>query len=137
MSHPEFDVMQVTTESDREELYRFRYNVFVTEQSKNLTAADHVRKILVDPLDQLANHFAVTRHGKIVASLRAIYGRERATVTMQENLDLTSFNRVEPDAFSFHGRLFVLPAYRGTAALSLLLRHCYRASRERGAKVDF
>jgi CRP-like cAMP-binding protein/predicted GNAT family N-acyltransferase len=137
MSDTDFQVSCVTADADRERLYRLRYDIFTKEQSKYVGIADHGRKMLMDGLDPVAEHFAVSRQSEPVASLRILYGADKATPAMVRNLSLDKFGHLEPDEVSFCGRLFVLPAYRGSTALFHLIQHCYRASRERGTRIDF
>jgi CRP-like cAMP-binding protein/predicted GNAT family N-acyltransferase len=137
MTGSEFQVSRIMGEADREQLYRLRYDIFTKEQSKYVAIADHGRKMLVDALDPVAEHFAVSHQGDLVASLRILYGADKATPAMIQNLSLDKFGHLVPEHVAFCGRLFVLPAYRRSAALFALVQHCYRASRERGARIDF
>lgn len=137
MSDSGFQVSCVTGDAERERLYRQRYDIFIEEQSKFGAIADHQRKLLVDALDPVAEHFAVFRHGEPVASLRIVYGADKVPPALRRNLSLDRFGHLMPDQFAFCGRLFVLPDYRRSVALFLLVQHCYRVSRDRGVRADF
>ena len=136
MAESEFQVTHVTADTDRHRSYRLRYKVFVEEQAKSVAAADHERKIIKDELDDLAEHFAVFHKGEMVASMRILYGAEKLTPFVANSYSIDRFSHIPADRLSFCGRLFVLPAYRNSAALFLLVQHAYRASRERGTQID-
>ena len=58
-----------TAETD--EIFRFRYRVFVEEQGINDTFADHKAKSLSDPLDETAYHITARHNGALIGTGRA------------------------------------------------------------------
>ena len=127
-----------TTQEELEKVYAFRYDVFVAEQGKRISHADHLKKLLVDPIDAVADQICVADNtGAMIGSLRAVRGLQNATQSMWRNYSLEEFATYPPEKFSFTGRLFVLPERRGSAALMHLLRKVYQCGRVSGVTIDF
>lgn len=133
----DYDAHFVSTDEEREAVYRFRYDVFVEEQSKYVRVADHDKRRLIDDLDAVALHLCVVHQGKIVASMRQVRGGEALTSAMRARFAVERFRTVPLEAMSFSGRLLVLREHRGSPALIHLLRLVYRAARMDGMVVDF
>jgi len=62
-------VEPVTTAADREEIYAFRYRVYVEELGMT-SQADHAKKWLHDDQDEHSASFAVKQDDRVVGSLR-------------------------------------------------------------------
>lgn len=132
-----FEVFEAQTEEQKAELFRFRYEVFVREQHKYVQTADHDRKSLHDELDHVATHLCLTENGRMVGSLRQVRGRRNASASMVEHFGLGSFETFPDTAFSFTGRLLILPNHRGSRGLLPLLQSIYDQARAAGVLFDF
>ena len=49
------DIKVASSDEDREQIFRFRYDVYVTEMGKSPAEADHQKKIIRDELDEDAH----------------------------------------------------------------------------------
>lgn len=134
---PMFEVFEATTEEQKEHLYRFRYEVFVQEQCKYSSNADHSRRALKDALDDVAVHLCLSDRGQLIGSLRAIRGRQYATDEMRCHFGLEAFDCFPDEVFSFSGRLLLLPQHRGSRGLLALLHANYDGGRASDGVYDF
>jgi hypothetical protein len=48
------EILDVTTDAQREAVYRFRYDIYVEEMGRYRDVADHEGRRLVEPDDELA-----------------------------------------------------------------------------------
>ena len=62
------------TENEKEAVYRFRYEIYVAEMGRYGEAADHDRKMLVEPEDETARIFYAAQDGEVVATSRFSWG---------------------------------------------------------------
>ncbi len=62
------------TDEEKEAVYRFRYEIYVAEMGRYGAAADHDRKMLVEPEDETARIFYAAQDGEIVATSRFSWG---------------------------------------------------------------
>ena len=64
------DIKVAKSDKDRERIFRFRYDVYVTEMGKSPTEADHQKKIIRDELDNDAHLLYAEDEGQIVGTVR-------------------------------------------------------------------
>ena len=131
-----FEVFEASTGEQKEQIYSLRYKIFTQEQHKFINSADHEHGILKDALDDKAVHLCVAKDGEIIGAMRQLRGRHHISPSLMKNLNLDLFSEYENDAFSFSGRLFIMPEYRGSRALLNLLCEIYAKSRVAGVLVD-
>jgi Acetyltransferase (GNAT) domain len=67
----------VTLPQECEEIYQFRYSIYVEEMSRIQIHADHEKKRVCDPLDNYSNLFLACSDGCIVGTLRSSYSRNQ------------------------------------------------------------
>jgi len=121
----------------REALYRLRYEIFTAAQQKYRNIADHERRKLVDSIDEHAVHLCLESDGELIGSMRQLQGLEHVPSTLRTNLSLEKFVQFPSSAFTFSGRLLILPAHRGSQALLTLVRFAFESGRSRRAEFDF
>jgi predicted GNAT family N-acyltransferase len=132
-------VIIAATESERQAIYRFRYQVYVEEMQKQPRSADHQTKTLTDALDETATLLYIMQDDQIIATLR----RNRLEHcqlpdSLEQKLGLEQFTQAfSRSVLSFSSRLVVAPAYRNSLALGSLLLEAYRMAREQGIQFDF
>jgi hypothetical protein len=56
------------TQEEKDAVYRFRYEVYVAEMGRYGEAADHERKMLVEPEDETARIYYAAKDGEVVAT---------------------------------------------------------------------
>ncbi len=52
------DIKVASSDGNRERIFRFRYDVYVTEMGKSPTESDHQKKIICDELDEDAHRYS-------------------------------------------------------------------------------
>lgn len=131
-------MLVASTPSEKEEVYRFRYSIYVDEQRKSLSYADHGEKSLTDELDASSTILYIKHEGEIIATLRKSWGGiSEYSTDLVKAYDLMMFDAFPSHTMCITSRLMVHPSFRPTAALSALFAHAYKISRERGCRFDF
>lgn len=127
------------TPEEKERIYRFRYEVYVTEMRKQrLAYADHEGKRLVDELDEDAILMFAEAGGELVATYRRNVGRGPHVLSHYgEAYRLSDFDEFPDGALSFSSRLMIAKDMRGSMALHLLLTAAYESGVENGILFDF
>ncbi|SCM81044.1 Cyclic nucleotide-binding protein [uncultured Sporomusa sp.] len=124
------EICVAKTPAEKREIYRFRYQIYVEEMSKNLAEADHNNKLLYDELDE----WAILLYAKIGSEIIATYRINIGTMTdfPQEvikflALDTLSNYVIEHGSpkFAYATKVMVTPAHRSSPALYLLMAKCY------------
>ena len=67
-------IYQAETQEEKEAVYRFRYEIYVTEMGRYGQAADHERKMLYEPEDETARIRYALKDGEVVATGRLSWG---------------------------------------------------------------
>jgi predicted GNAT family N-acyltransferase len=125
------------TDDIREALYRFRYQIFTTEQQKYRNIANHERRMLIDTVDEHALHLCLEHDGELIGSMRCLHGLDHVPLSWRLNLSLDKFGQFPSSHFSFSGRLLILPVHRGSRGLLDLIRYAYELGRSAGSQFDF
>ncbi len=133
-------VQQAVQPDDREEVFRFRYRVQVSEMGLDPTTADHARYLIRDSLDDTARILVAVDEstGAILGTLRAVFGCDGPIpAALAEELDLSSMMVAFGDEVLCHSGMFMVdPAYRGQTVASQLIAGLVRAMLEAGVEID-
>ncbi|MDP7114616.1 MAG: GNAT family N-acetyltransferase, partial [Myxococcota bacterium] len=133
-------VQEATSDADREEIYRFRYRVYVEELKKPLPFADQERRIFTDELDEHARLLVAydENAGTIVGTVRTIFGAEHPfPEDLVDRLSMGPMIRaLGQDQISHSGIFMVDPAHRGLTIASQLVAHMFQLGLTVGAAVD-
>ncbi|MBB5517472.1 N-acyl amino acid synthase FeeM domain-containing protein [Amphiplicatus metriothermophilus] len=109
-----------------EELYSFRYGIYVEEMHRKQRYACHRTKTIRDPLDDTARQVVAHKDGRIVACIRANLLKEGP---VGDYFDFYELDRLlNPDALSRASictRLMVSPKYRRTHVSVDIFKHLY------------
>ena len=73
-----FELFRAESEADREELFRFRYAVYVEEMGRYRRAADHAGHRLVDPEDAHSVLYGARQDGVVVGAARTTFGSRKS-----------------------------------------------------------
>jgi hypothetical protein len=130
-------VGKATTREEKEAVYRLRYSISVEEMKKRPDYADHVAKMLTDPLDQIATVLYLAEGNEIVAAVRNIWAPAAPEARQVQFYELDKIPEVPREAMSFTSRLIIAPRYRSTMALGVLLAAIYQEARSKGIWLDF
>jgi hypothetical protein len=108
---------QAKTEEEKNAVYRFRYDIYVTEMGRYGQAADHARKHLKEPEDETARIFYAAEDGAVVATGRYSWGGDAPfTEHLIEHYGLAPFlEELPPAAIAVAERGMVEPSLRGTS----------------------
>lgn len=133
-----FEVRLVTSAAEREQLYRFRYAVYVDEV-RFTRHADHEKRLLRDDLDDVAYSFAIFEDGRVVGSLRTLYLEDVSDVQPF----LAKFN-LGPAVAAFGkaavcttSRFMVDPSLRNGSVVFKLIREAYSHAWPRGVRFNY
>ncbi len=132
-------ITQPVDDKDKVKIYRFLYDVWSVEFSRDLPGMDHERKWVKDNLDDWARHIiAIDDAGRIVACIRLNLLNEGVP---NEKLSKNMHFGEIVDAFgaehvAYASRLAVSPSLRGGTAASLLMGATYRAYLQRGILIN-
>jgi len=133
-------VQEVTSKADLEEVFRFRYRVYVEELHKPLPSADPQRRMVTDELDAGARVLVAVDDaaGTIVGTVRTLFGAQRPLpAPLVSHLKLGPMvGALGMDKISYSSTFMVDPAYRGLTIASQLVMHMVQLGYELDALVD-
>lgn len=137
-AHDSLVIAIAESPEEKQRVYRFRYSVYVDEMGKrNLSCADHDRKILTDDLDASATLFYADSGGQLVATLRRnLVGCDGMPEAYRDIYDLAAFEGFAPESLSLSSRLMIAREMRGSPALARLLVGAYEDALVRGRRLD-
>ncbi|WP_416667681.1 cyclic nucleotide-binding domain-containing protein [Egbenema bharatensis] len=126
-----------TTSEEKQQIYRFRYQVYVEEMRKKPKAANHTARILTDPLDETSILLYVTHADEIIATLRRNFlDASKLPETIQEKLSIADFTHPKHQ-LSISTRLMIAPQWRRSVMVGAIVAEAYRQGRERDLQFDF
>ena len=134
----ETQIRQVTSSTELDQLYRFRYQIYVDEVQFT-QHADHQKKELKDACDEVGHHFAIFEGDRILGSLRILFMNEVPSV----ETFISKFNMQNAlKTFGAHSicttsRFMIDPSLRNGKAIFKLMREAYRFGIERGARLNY
>ncbi|MDF2633733.1 MAG: cyclic nucleotide-binding protein [Pelosinus sp.] len=122
----------ITTEEKRE-IYHFRFQAYVEEMSKHIEEADYVNKLLKDDLDEWGFLLYAKIGSELIASARINIGTlsdfpEKVVKFLSLDRFKMYFDETGDHRFSYCAKLFVIPSYRSSPVLYLLMAKCYELS---------
>lgn len=126
------------TQGERDSAFSVRYTVYIEEQAKRYSSADHASRRLMDKLDESATIILVFDRGGPCGTVRANWrSSPEARETYDHQFELTMFDLLDPGAISICSRLAVLRRCRGTRVAGLLFREIYTVGIQTGTIVSF
>ncbi len=104
------------SEEEREAVFRLRYDVYVEEMGRYRGAADHDRRMLVEPEDETARIFYAAEDGCVVGTARFSWGQDGPFSDRQvEHYQLKPFLAEIPlEVMAVGERGMVVPRLRGS-----------------------
>lgn len=129
--------IDVATEpGHRHALYRFRYDVYVTEMNRKQPDANHEDKTIEDALDRFGHNIVATRDGIVVGCARVNFGRDGDLGDYEDFYALTS-DPWHPLHTAIVTRLMVAPELRRTRLPGSLCAAVYEHSLRAGIKRGY
>lgn len=127
-----------TSREDFEAAARLRYQVYVAEQGKAYSGADHARALFADALDEASDVVLVEDAGEPIGTVRASsFAVPGVSATFGATFVRDRFGEVSDDQIVVCSRLAVLPEYRRSVARDLLFTTIYAARLARGTELCF
>jgi len=108
-------------DGEREQLYSFRYRVYVEEMGRVQKYADHEARSIHDPLDLTGHNLIALEGTRIVGCIRINFAENGGLDYYRRLLEMDSLVPGYPQQVSLCTRLMVAPEMRGSA---LALRLC-------------
>jgi hypothetical protein len=132
------ELFRAQAEQDREELFRFRYSVYVEEMGRYRRAADHRGRRLVEPEDAHSVLYGARQDGQVVGTARLTFGADGFSPRQIDQYSLGPFlAEVPAELVAVGERLMVAPHLRGST-VSPKLREFERQDVEtRGVRLVF
>ena len=64
------EIREVTSDEDREKVFRLRYDVYITEMDRGTQGVDHKNRLLYDELDENCVMVGAFENGRAVGTVR-------------------------------------------------------------------
>jgi len=131
-------ITEVVTAKAREDVYCFRYRVYVEEMNRFQMYADHLKKQVCEPLDVSGYILAAyDSNDQIVGTVRFNVGVDQGFGIYTDLYRLPSFSPFFPENVSITTKLMILPEFRRTSLALRLATACYTRGLELGTCFDF
>jgi len=118
------DIRFARTASERQEIFRFRYQIYVLEQHRLQHYADHDRQQIAEPLDTKAALLGAWRGDSLVGTLRINLSRDGSLGSYESLYSMVRAGRFHPGRTAIATKFMVHPSERGHA---VALRLCLAA----------
>jgi len=133
-----FEFFRAESEHDREEIFRFRYTVYVQELGRYRGIADHEGRRLVEPEDEHSVIYGARRDGRVVGTGRMSFGAEGFSPRQIDQYSLGPFLADLPAELMAVGeRSMVVPELRGSTLNAELRAFQRQHVRARGVRLMF
>jgi GNAT superfamily N-acetyltransferase len=121
-----------------EQLYRFRYRIYVEEMARKQKYADHRAKRIEDPLDSFAtNLIAWDATGSVVGTVRTNFSRDGDLNGYDALYAMVRCGAAHPSTTSICTRMMVAPSHRGSGLAVKLSVAVYEYGLVRGITHNF
>jgi hypothetical protein len=132
------EVFRAQSEQDREELFQFRYSVYVEEMGRYRRTADHRRRRLVEPEDAHSVLYGARHDDQVVGTVRLTFGDDGFSPRQIDQYSLGPFLAEVPAALMAVGeRLMVAPQFRGSTLRRELRDLEFEDLEARGVRLIF
>ncbi len=133
-----FELFRAESDHDREEIFRFRYSVYVEELGRYRGNADHEGRRLVEPEDGHSAIYGARHNGRLVATARLTFGTDGFSPRQIDQYSLRPFLADLPvELVSVGERLMVVPELRGSTVAAELRAFEREDARARGIRLIF
>lgn len=127
----------IDTETERNAVYRFRYQIYCEEMGRVQQYADHTAKTIREPLDEHAHIMAAYEDGELVATLRSNFACQCDLGYYPELYNMAAIASVYPRHVSMGTKFMMLPRYRrGTLAVRIMMA-AFKRGMEEDIRFDF
>ena len=131
-------IREVTGAAEREQVFRFRYRIYVEEMARVQRYADHAARRIEDPLDEGAVNLAAFDRGDVVGVVRINYPTTSSLGVYEDLYRMRAFAGGDhPDATFIVTRLMIESALRKGLLGYRLCLACYEHGLRNGARSAF
>lgn len=132
-------IAQATTDADKEKVFAFRYRTYVEELGLTLPSADHTRRRLWDPLDEIAVSHVVLDNEQVVGSLRIVFLADMPDPSPLVNKFALgpAIEAMGKAAICTTSRFIIDPRLRHSLAIFRLMEAGYVQGVERGVRLNY
>jgi hypothetical protein len=133
-------IEDVTTDVQREQVYRFRYEIYVQELGRYGDVADHENRRLVEVEDEVARLKLVKNGEQVIGTARLSWGGvpDALNERIVDQYDLQPFlDAVPHEHLAVGERLMFAPEYRGGPLLFKFVSESLTQFREMGIQLFF
>lgn len=121
----------------KEAAYRFRYEIYVAHMGRRQICADHVRRTIVEPLDETGRTFVALSDGEVVGTIRSNRASERALAYYRELYQLDRFGFADMSSIQVTTKLMVRPDLMKSGLSMRLIKYYAADAASLGVTVDF
>ena len=133
-----FEIREAVDTAARNDVYRFRYRIYVEQMGRRQKYADHVRKLIVEPLDEAARIYAAYLDGIIVGTIRGNRFSDLATGYYRKIYRIDDRFPLSPDQMSLTTKLMFDPGLqRSLYPIRLIVHYARDFNSGRLCKIDF
>lgn len=133
-----FQIREAVDEAARNEVYRFRYRIYVEQMGFRQEHADHLRKRIVEPLDDGARIYAAYFNVALVGTIRGNRFSDLPTAYYRKLYRIDDRFPFAPDEMSLTTKLMFDPALqRSSYPIRLILHYARDFNADRPCKIDF
>ncbi len=132
------EIRTIQTDSERDAVYRFRYDIYVELMQRHQHYADHHKKVIEEPLDYNGYIVAAFQGTEVLATLRANFLSDPPADYYRKIYKTDLFEGISPDQMTMTTKLIVTPRLRKTAIplkVMIFLAHSFHF--RIGVQFDF
>jgi len=111
----DFKLKVADSENELQEIYKFRYRIYVEEMQRRQNDANHICKTVRDQLDDWGRNFFVTHGDRIVGVVRGNFFRDGYDSKYEEMYSPEVAGIDHPTTTCMVTRLMIDPKFRGTS----------------------
>lgn len=131
------EIRIVNTTAELEQVYQFRYKIYVDEMGRKQTYADHRRKTIIEPLDKTGYIFGAFENGEVVGTFRVNLAKESDLGYYVELYRMPSVGESYPNHTSIITKLIVDQNHRFGKLTTRLCQAAYIFGMEHEIKFNF
>ena len=133
-----FEIREAVDSAAKNEIYRFRYRIYVEQMGLRQKYADHIRKQVVEPLDESARIYAAYFDGTIVGTIRGNRFSDLPTAYYRKLYRIDDRFPFSPNEMSLTTKLMFDPVLRGSLyPIRMIVYYARDFNARRPCKIDF
>ena len=137
MNNQELIIKIAVTEKELEDIYRFRFRVYVEEMFINVNFADHALKRVVDPADSGAFNAGAWLDGELISCVRLNRGGMPGFDDYRNLYKMDSIENFSPYRSVITSKLMVAEKHRNSRINILMQQFAYKVALEHDIEYCF